>query len=363
MSEGYIGVRRDNTDVLSTRYNSYGFIQLLIHDDTICTMARDFLRILILGCPGFACFECGKRFLQAQGHFAASLYTFLVCIPVQILLTWYFVKHLGFGIAGIAASLSITRNMLPFGLVIYSRILTPGDCWRPMDAQIFQNWSKMVKLAIPSLLMLEADCIGFEILTILAGKFGTAELGAQALSVTLCGFIYKVPLALSNAAATEIGERLGEASAKKAHDAAKISLWLAGSIGSVTGIVLLSLSHHVAQILTNDTSVIALVQEIIPLIAVFQLFDAFVGVMNGVIRGIGRQAFGAWVQTLGYYAVGPPLSIFTAFSLGWRLIGLWTGLSLAMVVIFILEAIYLWFMDWEQLVEEARRRNDMEPHV
>lgn len=247
--------------------------------------------------------------------------------------------------------------MLPFGLVIYSQVFTSGDCWRPLDAQIFQNWSTMFELAVPSLMMLEADCIGFEVLTILAGRFGTAELGAQTLLVTLCAFIYKTPLSLGIAAGTE---RLGEASAKQAREAAKFSLCLAGGIASAVFIVLLSLRYHIPWIMTDDESIIALMQEVLPLIAVFQSVDAFVGVMNGIIRGIGKQLFGAWVQMFGCYAVGLPCCIIMAFSLGWRLRGLWTGISLAIVVVSVLEGIYLWLMDWEQLVEDARRRNAIE---
>jgi MATE family multidrug resistance protein len=323
-------------------------------------MAEGFLRILTLGCPGVALFECGKRYLQAQGHFAAGLYTFIVCIPTQVLLTWYLVKYLDFGIQGIALSLSFTRNLLPIGLFIYAKVCTSGDCWRPLDRQIFNNWSSMLKLALPSLLMLEADCIGFEVMTIMAGRFGTAELGAQTLTVTLCGFIYKTPLSLGIAAGTEIAQRLGEASARKARQAARISIVLATFIAWAVFLALLLFKQHLPWILTDDKSIIALMREILPIIAVFQFVDAYVGVMNGIIRGIGKQAFGAWVQLVGCYAVGLPVSGYTAFGLDWRLKGLWTGIALAMVFVCIVQGLYLWKVDWRRLVDDARHRNDGE---
>jgi MATE family multidrug resistance protein len=323
-------------------------------------MAEKFLRILTLGCPGVALFECGKRFLQAQGHFAAGLYTFIVCIPTQVFLTWYLVKHLNFGISGIGLALSITRNLLPLGLFIYSKVRTSGECWRPLDAQVFRNWSTMFKLAVPSLLMLEADCIGFEIMTVMAGRFGTSELGAQTLSVTLGSFIYRTPLSLGIAAGTEVANRLGEASVQKAREAAKISLILTSVTAWAIFFALLLCKQHLPWILTNDESIIALMQEVLPIIAVFQFVDAYVGVMNGIIRGIGKQAFGAWSQLFGCYVVGLPVSAFTAFHLDWRLKGLWTGIALAMVFICLVQGAYLWFVDWQRLVDDARHRNDGE---
>jgi MATE family multidrug resistance protein len=342
------------------RYNSYSFLRLLIHDDHICLLARDFLRILLLGCPGFACFECGKRLLQAQGHFSAGLYTFLFCVPVQFCLTWYFIFYLGYGIGGAAISMSISRNMLPFGLVIYSRLFTNQECWRKLGKHTFQNWMPMIKLAVPSCLMVEVECIGFEILTLLAGIFGTAELCAQSLLVTLAGFVFKFPFALGVAASTQVAERLGEGSAQKAKAAANSALLLATGVGSFFVVLLLAFRHEIPYIFTNDKSVVALMFSVVPMIAIFQLVDAIVGVMNGIIRGIGKQYVGAWIQTLGYYVVGLPCSIGSAFGLGWHLNGLWAGISAAMLLICILEGIYMYSLEWSSLVEDAEGRNALE---
>jgi hypothetical protein len=102
----------------------------------------------------------------------------------------------------------------------------------------------MVKLAAPACLMVEVECIGFEILTLLAGLNGTAELCAQTLLVTLCGFIFKVPFSLGVAASTQIADLLGRGSAYEAREVAKFSLFLAGGIGSLIAILLLSFRNQ-----------------------------------------------------------------------------------------------------------------------
>jgi MATE family multidrug resistance protein len=218
----------------------------------------------------------------------------------------------------------------------------------------------MIKLAVPSCLMVEVECIGFEILTLLAGIFGTAELCAQTLLVTLCGFIFKIPFSLGIAASTQIAERLGEGSEQKAKEAAKFSISLAGGIGSFFVILLMIFRNKIPYLFTNDESVVALMFSVVPMIAIFQLVDAVVGVINGIIRGIGKQYIGAWIQTLGYYAVGLPCSIGAAFGLGWQLNGLWVGISIAMLLICVLEGIYMYFLDWSSLVEDAKCRNALE---
>ena len=220
--------------------------------------------------------------------------------------------------------------MLPFGLVIYSWLFTNKECWRKIDGKIFQDWAPMVKLAVPSCLMLEVECIGFEILTLLALLNGSAELCAQALLVTLCGFIFKVPFSLGIAASTQIAEVLGKGSARKAKEVAIFTLILAGGIGSLIVVLILSFRNEILYLFTNDSGVAALMRNAVPLLAIFQLIDAIAGVINGIIRGVGKQYM---IQTLGYYAVGLLCSIGAAFSLGWHLRGLWAGISIAMLLI------------------------------
>lgn len=60
-------------------------------DPKIAILAGTYLRVALIGAPGFACFEAGKRFVQAQGLFHASLHVLLFCAPLNALMSWYFV--------------------------------------------------------------------------------------------------------------------------------------------------------------------------------------------------------------------------------------------------------------------------------
>jgi multidrug resistance protein, MATE family len=54
-------------------------------------LAGLFLKVLVVGAPGFALFEAGKRFVQAQGLFNANLYVLLICAPLNAFMNWLFV--------------------------------------------------------------------------------------------------------------------------------------------------------------------------------------------------------------------------------------------------------------------------------
>jgi MATE family multidrug resistance protein len=63
----------------------------IVPQKELAVMAGSFLRISLIGLPGYAIFEAGKRFMQAQGNFTASLVVLIICTPVNLVLNWLFV--------------------------------------------------------------------------------------------------------------------------------------------------------------------------------------------------------------------------------------------------------------------------------
>lgn len=63
----------------------------IVPEKETAALAGLYLKILLLGCPGCAIFESGKRFVQAQGMFEANLYVLLFCAPLNGLLNWLLV--------------------------------------------------------------------------------------------------------------------------------------------------------------------------------------------------------------------------------------------------------------------------------
>jgi MATE family multidrug resistance protein len=63
----------------------------IVPEKEIAELAGLYLKILILGAPGYACFESSKRFVQAQGKFAANMYVLFIAAPLNVLMHWLFV--------------------------------------------------------------------------------------------------------------------------------------------------------------------------------------------------------------------------------------------------------------------------------
>jgi len=112
----------------------------LVPDAPTARLAAQYLRILVLGTPGVAALESGKRFVQAQGLFHATTYVLAVGAPVSFFLNWFFVWKLEFGINGAAAAMAVTQNLLPLLLVLYVRFVEGSQCWNGLSRKALSNW-------------------------------------------------------------------------------------------------------------------------------------------------------------------------------------------------------------------------------
>lgn len=331
----------------------------LVPEPEVARLAGLYLKVVLFGAPGYAAFEAGKRFVQAQGLFSASLYVLIFCAPFNAFMNWLFVWKLKWGFIGAPIAVAITDNLLPIGLFIYVRFFsaTGMSCWNGFTKKAFQNWAPMVRLALPGVIMIEAECLAFEVLTFAASYFGTTVLAAQSVLATLTSLTFQIPFPLSIAGSTRVANLIGATLV----DAAKVSTRVTFSAAIVVGILnvtlLSSLKDYIPRLFTSDPEVVKIVSEILPLCAAFQLFDALAACCNGILRGLGRQEFGGYVQLFCYYVFAMPISFGTAFGLGWGLWGLWTGVALALGLVALIEFIYLGRTDWQRSVDEANARN------
>lgn len=338
-------------------------------------LAGLYLRILILGLPGLATFEAGKRILTSQGKFLPVVCILLVGASLNVLTSWLFVwvstiyhfcitllimyvEIFDWGFVGAPIAVVLTMTILPLGLIIYIVRGRGFECWAGLDMAIFRNWAPMIRLAIPGLIMYEAECIAFEILVLAAAYMSTSHLAAQTILGTVNGVFWQVPFSISVAASTRVAQNIGA----RAPHLAKISaiVALGGVFASITvnSTVFLVARYHLPRIFTNDREVIALVAQTLPLVAAMHLLDALSAYCNGVLRGIGRQSIGSWVNLGCYYIVAIPFCLWSAFQLHWDLYGLWAGLTLALVIVVMVEGLFLVKANWQRSVDDAERRNN-----
>lgn len=332
-------------------------LSLIVPEPETARLAGLYLRVLIFGAPGYAAFESGKRYVQAQGLFSVNMYILLICAPLNAFLNWLFVWHLGWGFIGAPIAVSITENILPIMLFLYVRFIDGYQCWGGFDRRALKNWTPMIKLALPGLVMVLAEFLAFEVLTLSSSWLGETELAAQSVLGSVTGITFQIPFPMSVAASTRIANLIGATLAVPAKTAAKVAVVASIIVGFGNLLLLSLLRDQIARLFTPDEEVIALVARLLPLCATFQVFDALAANCNGILRGLGRQEIGGYVGLFAYYLVGMPISFGTGFGAGWGLYGLWAGPAVALGVVSLIESVFIARTSWDRAVEQAKVRN------
>lgn len=80
----------------------------------------------------------------------------------------------------------------------------------------------MIKLALPGMIMVEAQYFAFEVLTLASSQFGSAHLAAQSIIVTVTSTTFNIPFPLSIAASTRVANLIGARLSGAARTSAKV---------------------------------------------------------------------------------------------------------------------------------------------
>ena len=164
--------------------------------------------------------------------------------------------------------------------------------------------------------MVISEFLAFEVLTLASAHLSTTALAAQSVLATLSLITFQLPFPIGIAASTRLANLIGAGLPGASQVCIRVTLAMACCAGAFNMIMLTTLRNYIPKIFTSDLAVTDLVVHVIPLFAAFQLFDALVANSSGILRGMGRQNIGGWVNVICYYGVSlckqhPPFSCLT----------------------------------------------------
>jgi MATE family multidrug resistance protein len=310
------------------------------------------LRVLVFGTPGYILFEVAKHYLQVQGIFHASTYVLLIGTPFNIILNYILVwdKSVGLGLIGAPIAIVITDWTIAVLSILYITFIDGNKCWGGFSRNALKNWKPMLNLAIPGVLMVEAEWLAFEVLTLLSARLGTTVMAAQSILGTMVSLTFQVPLSLGITASTRVANFIGGGYKEGAKTATRVSLKACLVTGAFNASLLYLFRYPIANFFTSETDVAEVVSKTMPLLSLFQLNDSLNAVTSGLLRGQGRQAIGGIINLIFYYFVMLPTSYYLAFHAGYGLEGLWSGMVIGLFLVSTLMYYCVRITDWDSVI-------------
>lgn len=326
----------------------------------LLNLTTNYLRITLIGVPGYILFECGKRFLQAQGIYHASTLVLIISAPINIALNYLLVwdEKIGLGFYGAPIAVAITDWLLACLLVAYVLFIDGKKCWNGFSIDVFKDWSPLIHLAIPGVIMVEAEFFAYEVMTLGSSYFGTTVLAAQTILASVVSLAYEVPFAVSVAIATRVANFIGASAIDAAKLCTRVSILVGLGITLNNAVLLYFTRYSVAGLFSNEQEVIELTAQVMPLAALMNVFDGMCCQLAGILRGQGRQYIGGYLNTIGYYALSLPLGVVLAFKLDLELQGMWLAIIAGLLAINTASLYFIHETDWPRLVYLAHKRDD-----
>lgn len=330
-------------------------LSLVVPEKELILLTSKFLRVLILGAPAYILFENLKRYLQCQGIFDAGIYVLIICAPTNVLISYTLVwnKYIGVGFLGAAIAVVINFWMMFLLLLAYTIKFNGKKCWGGFSKKALTHWKDLWHLASSGIVMLEAEELSYELLTLFSSYFGVDYLAAQSAMSTTAALLYMIPFAIGISTSTRIANYIGAKKPECANISGRVGLTYSFGAGLFNCFLLIFGRNYIAGIFTKDENVQNLIRQVLPLVGVVQNFDALNAVAGSCLRGQGMQALGSLVNLITYYIFAIPLAFILGWALDLKLYGLWIGIGSGMLIIGVVEAYYVLFPDWVHIMNYA----------
>ncbi|KAM7067009.1 multidrug and toxin extrusion protein 2 isoform 2-T2 [Molossus nigricans] len=342
--------------------NTQQILLLFGQDPHVSRLTQEYVLILMPALPAIFLYSLLAKYLQNQGIIWPQVLSGTVGNCVNALANYVLVSVLSLGVRG-SAYANTASQFVQTGFLFLHIVLKRlhRETWAGWSVQCLQDWGPFFHLAVPSMLMLCIEWWAYEIGSFLMGLLSMVDLSAQAVIYEVATVIYMIPMGLSISVCVRVGTALGAADTVQAKRSAISGVLCTVGTSLVIGTLLSLLKNKLGYIFTNDEEVIALVDKVMTIYTVFQLFEALCCVYGGVLRGTGRQAFGATVNAVMYYVIGLPLGIVLAFVVRMRIMGLWLGMLACALLAAVAFAAYTARMNWELAAEEAEKCAGLAP--
>lgn len=300
-------------------------MQALAGPGPVADAAAHWVRIALLGAPMVLVTMAGNGWMRGVQDTVRPLRYVLTGNAVSAVLCVLLVSVFGWGLQGSALANVVGQCI---GAALFLRALVAERAaLKPKPARMRAQLGMGRDLVVRTL----AFQVCFLSATSVAARFGAQFAAAHQVVWQLWTFLSLVLDSLAIAAQSTVGAALGAGSARRAKGIARQVTWYGLGFGVTLGIAFAVLSAVLPSVFTTDRSVLAEIPHAWWFFVAMQPIAGVVFALDGVFLGAGDAAFLRTASVVSALIGYLPL-IWLSLAFGWGLTGIWTGLSLFLLV-------------------------------
>jgi len=299
----------------------------------VAQIAVAYAMIRLLGMPLDLVEGNISSFLRGLGDTKTPMYVSLATVVLNVPLNYWLVFG-GLGLPAMGARGAAIATVAARGLgVLLLALLVVRPAMRrrfgtgyPGAAKIFtRRIVSLLKVGLPIGVGWLLEMATWLVFTGVVSGMGRVSLAAHNIVLQVLHLSFMPGVAISVAATTLVGQRLGARDRPGARRSARASLVVGMGYMTFMGLIFLTLGGLIATAFNRDPAVVTTAQHLFVLAAAFQVFDAMNMVSGGVLRGAGDTRFPMFVAVGFAWFVFMPLVWLLGLHLGYGVEGAWVG--------------------------------------
>lgn len=333
-------------------------------DPEVTRLAALYAKVWALGIWPNYMFEIMKKYLANQGITTPPLWSMIPALLVNFSLNYILVPSLGF----VGAPLALVFGIWVMCIVLFVYIrwrglhkkTWPEGGWRGTgwDRRCLAQWGPLVRLGAPGASMLVLEWGTFELNAFIAAQLGPNPLATHSILSQTAGFFFMTPLGMNVALTTVVGNSLGEGRPILAYRFVKLGLAVASVVILAQNLVIcIGIPRQWVTVFTQDEDVVNMAAGVLPWFTLFAIPDNVQGVLQGALKGMGRQKLGAAINVFCMPVMTLPMAWLFGITLKHGITGVWLGMATGMVAVTIAFGVYIGCIaDWKRESELAIER-------
>jgi len=301
----------------------------------VAAEAAPYIRALSWSTPSLLVFTALRRYLISTHRAAPVMFALISANIINAVGNWAFIYG-KFGLPALStegSGWSTTVAMLY--LAVFLALYTWWQEKHLTRAIRFDagRLRRLLALGFPAASQIIIEISMFALAAMLIGKLEPAQLAGHQVALNLCSLTFMIPLGLSAAASVRVGHAVGRSDAPAAARAGWTALAFGATFMSCAALAFWIMPRALTRVYTPDPKVLDTSIAILFVAGFFQLFDSTQVVVTGALRGLGNTHTPMLVHLGGYWLIGLPLGYALCFNYKMGAVGMWIGLSTALILI------------------------------
>ncbi len=316
---------------------SSGLLKYMQQPEDVVELAIPFFNVLIFSIIPVSLFFVCKQYTEGLSNTRAAMYISVAGNILNIILNYCLIYGKAgcpaLGYMGACWATFISRVFMGIGFVVFLFNHKSVNSFKLYYAETKLNalhfW-QLLKDGLASALQFTFEVAAFAISGLMAGVFGKEQIDGHGIALSLAAFTYMFASGIGSATTITVGKYYAVNDLPNVKQAIKTSFSCVIVTMGFMALLFILFNKFLPSVFTSDYEIIHIASILLLFAAFFQLFDGTQVTAIGALRGLEDYKFPTYVAFAGYWILALPLCYLFAFTLNYKVYGIWLGLSIGL---------------------------------